>query len=78
MIEQVHQIAQRQKANIDLVFADCAQNMVEEENNNEGAEDTDDDCYSNDDSSHESEDEWEDYDAGTEEQQVPAGISGVH
>ena len=93
MIEQVHRIARHQKANTRLVFADRTQNRTEEENNSKGGEETDDNSYSNNKSSHDSEDEWEDHDyedeeeiehaqpiagAGIEDEQVPAGITGVH
>lgn len=56
VIEQVHQIAWHQKANIGLVFADRTQNRTEEENNSEGGEETDDESYSYGKSSHDSED----------------------
>ena len=64
VIDQVHQIARCQKANIGLMFADRAQNRIEEEDNSKGKNEADDD----DEPSHNSEDEWEDNDYEGEEE----------
>ena len=77
VIEQVHQIARHQKANIGLMFADRAQNRIEEENNSEGENEADDDSYSDDESSHDSKDEWEDNDYEGEEELGHAQFIGT-
>ncbi|MDG7001629.1 MAG: hypothetical protein JRN15_21230, partial [Nitrososphaerota archaeon] len=68
VIDQVHRIARRQKANIGLMFADRAQNRTEEEENGEGEDEADNESYSDDESSHNSEEEWENNDYEGEEE----------
>ena len=59
VIDQVHQIAQCQKANAGLIFSNRAQRLSEAGNDGEEADSKDDSSYSDDDASDGSDDEWD-------------------